>query len=280
MSISYVQNGDSGLTARTIINQAIDGVNTGTFPYTGSAKITGSLSITGSATSTGGFTGSVFGTASFATTSSYAVFAVTSLNTSNAFSSSYARSASYALNSSLATTSSYTVSSSYAITASYALNGGGGGSTDTGSLLMTASVVSNTITFTKGNGTTFPITVAGGSGSATFPYTGSAIISGSLRITGSLTLQNANIGNGGLVYYSTSSGVINQTDFLFDGAGKITGGTRTTLDLSTAGTISGAGLVLPTSQPISPIEGSIYADIRGKNLYIWDGGIWLSSSLG
>lgn len=251
MSISYIQNEDSGLTARTIINQAIDGVNTGTLPYTGSAKITGSLSITGSTTSTLGFTGSLQGTA---TTASYVVTAQTASYVQNA------------------------VSSSYAITASYALNGGGGGSTDTGSLLMTASVVSNTITFTKGNGTTFPITVAGGGGSS-FPYTGSAIISGSLRITGSLTLQNASIGNGGLVYYSTSSGVINQTDFLFDGAGKITSSNRATVDLSTAGTVAGSGLVLPSSAPATPIANSTYFDAGTGALYVYDGAQWLSTRL-
>ena len=52
-------------------------------------------------------------------------------------------------------------------TASWAINvvnGGGGGSTNTGSLLTTASVVLNTITFTKGDGSTFPITVNTGSG--------------------------------------------------------------------------------------------------------------------
>ena len=52
-------------------------------------------------------------------------------------------------------------------TASWAvnvINGGGGGSTDTGSLLKTASVNLNTITFTKGDGSTFPITVNTGSG--------------------------------------------------------------------------------------------------------------------
>lgn len=56
--------------------------------------------------------------------------------------------------------------SSFATTASYALfaANGGGGSTNTGSLLTTASVASNTITFTKGDGSTFPITVATGSG--------------------------------------------------------------------------------------------------------------------
>ena len=56
-------------------------------------------------------------------------------------------------------------SASYALTASYAMNGGsGGGSTDTGSLLKTASAAGNTITFTKGDGSTFPVTVAGGTG--------------------------------------------------------------------------------------------------------------------
>ena len=51
-------------------------------------------------------------------------------------------------------------------TASWAINviNGGGGSTDTGSLLKTASVNLNTITFTKGDGSTFPITVNTGSG--------------------------------------------------------------------------------------------------------------------
>jgi hypothetical protein len=59
-------------------------------------------------------------------------------------------------------------------------------SANTSSLLTTASVNLNTITFTKGNGTTFPITVNTGSGGSTFPFTGSAIISGSLIVTGSI----------------------------------------------------------------------------------------------
>lgn len=73
-------------------------------------------------------------------------------------------------------------------TASYALNAGSGGTVSTASLLTTASVFSNTITFIKGDGSTFPITVATGSGGgSSFPYTGSAIISGSLVVTGSTT---------------------------------------------------------------------------------------------
>ena len=44
------------------------------------------------------------------------------------------------------------------------INSVSGSGTDTGSLLLTASVAGNVITFTKGNGSTFPITVATGSG--------------------------------------------------------------------------------------------------------------------
>ena len=50
-------------------------------------------------------------------------------------------------------------SASYATTASYALNGGGGGTVDTGSLLTTASISNATITFTKGDASTFNIVV-------------------------------------------------------------------------------------------------------------------------
>lgn len=85
-------------------------------------------------------------------------------------------------------TSSMTVlSSSYAATASLLL-----GTITTASLattnLFTASVSTNVLTFTKGDGSTFNLTVDTGSTTpavSTFPYTGSAIISGSLVITGS-----------------------------------------------------------------------------------------------
>lgn len=51
------------------------------------------------------------------------------------------------------------ISSSYAVTASYAENGGGGGSVDTGSLLANASVIDATTTYTRGDGSTFPLTI-------------------------------------------------------------------------------------------------------------------------
>jgi hypothetical protein len=79
-------------------------------------------------------------------------------------------------------TSSMTVlSSSFAATASFVQNA-----------IYSASVSLNTITFTKGDGTTFPITVNTGSGGgggtgAGFPYSGSAIITGSLEVTQGIT---------------------------------------------------------------------------------------------
>ena len=75
-------------------------------------------------------------------------------------------------------TGSFLGTSSYAtqaLSASYAPNSGG--STNTGSLLTTASAANNIITFTKGDASTFNVTVA----------TGSAVSTGSLMVTGSAT---------------------------------------------------------------------------------------------
>jgi len=76
----------------------------------------------------------------------------------------------------------------------------------TSSLLTTASVSLNTITFTKGDASTFDITVDTGSGGggAAFPYTGSAEISGSLTVTGSL-----NVYEGLTSLYKSGSTVFN-----------------------------------------------------------------------
>ena len=76
---------------------------------------------------------------------------------------------------------------SFATTASYALfAANGGGSTNTGSLLATASVSSNIITFTKGDTSQFSITVATGSGGSSSPT--------SFIATGSVT-ASVNTGN-------------------------------------------------------------------------------------
>jgi hypothetical protein len=60
---------------------------------------------------------------------------------------------------------------------------GSGGSAATGSLLTTASLAGSDLTFTKGNGDQFTLTLpSGGSG---FPFDGDAVITGSLLVSGS-----------------------------------------------------------------------------------------------
>ena len=78
---------------------------------------------------------------------------------------------------SLAITSSQAISASFATTASFALNAGT--TVSTASLLTTASAVNNVITFTKGDASTFNVTVATGSGAV--------VNTGSLMVTGSAT---------------------------------------------------------------------------------------------
>ena len=164
----------------------------------GSLTVTGSTALSGSLNVTGGITGSIFGTSSNATSASYAV------NSRNATSASYALTASYAVSASYEisyeVSSSYAesaTSASYALTASYALNSPGGGTTDTGSLLLTASATDNIITFTKGDASTFNITVNTGSASSintgSFATTGSNQFSGSQGITGSITIADSDL---------------------------------------------------------------------------------------
>jgi hypothetical protein len=122
------------------IKQLTDGVGTAFPIYLNSTTLSGSISA------------SMADTASYvktAQTASYVVTAQTAsfVTASNVFGP-------YGSNS--------VISSSYALTASFALNAGA--SVSTASLLTTASVSLNTITFTKGNGSTFNITVDTGSG--------------------------------------------------------------------------------------------------------------------
>ena len=90
------------------------------------------------------------------------------------------------------TTNVINATASFATTASFALSGGGG-STNTGSLLTTASVSLNTITFTKGDASTFAITVDTGSGGGGAIATGSFATTGSNVFSGSQTFNTASL---------------------------------------------------------------------------------------
>lgn len=100
------------------------------------------------------------------------------------------------------------ITASHAVTASYALNSI---STSTGSLLVTGSVSLNTITFTKGDGTTFPITVNTGSGGGGVSYWG---------------LDTGTTYFGTPTITSSRNVVIPEADFLVNG-GTISGSTFT-----------------------------------------------------
>ena len=150
----------------------------------GSPVDTGSFVTTSSFNNWTGSSDSQFaGTSSFAKTASYA------LNVQNVDLSGYVTTSSFnawtgSSTSLFSGTASYitgstftslnpALSASYALTASYAMNGGG--NTDTGSLVKTASIVggdnvSNQIQFTRGDNTSFTITVNTGSGAVSGDY--------------------------------------------------------------------------------------------------------------
>jgi len=103
-----------------------------------------------------------------------------------------------------------------AVSASYALNATSASYTP--NAVTTASVSSNIITFTKDDGSTFPVTVNTGSGAAAFPFTGSAQITGSLIVTGSVTIRTGSlvVGDGG---QTNTSAIPNNGNIVLGGAG-------------------------------------------------------------
>ena len=145
------------------------------FPFSGSAVITGSLLVTNYIS--GSFTGSLLGTASYSNNTVSSSYALTASNANNALSSSYALTSSYSFNSNSASYANNSNNSIYAITASYALttSGSGGG--------------------------------GGGSGEG-FPFSGSAVITGSLLVSG--------------------SGIINTGSLFVSGSGSINGNLNVT----------------------------------------------------
>ena len=139
------------------------------FPFSGSAVITGSLLVTNYIS--GSFTGSLLGTASYSNNTVSSSYALTTSNANNALSSSYALTSSYSFNSNSASYANNSNNSIYAITASYALT-------------------------TSGSG--------GGSG-AGFPFSGSAVITGSLNVSQTITLNNTVISASGNTLYLNGS---------------------------------------------------------------------------
>jgi hypothetical protein len=154
------------------------------FPFSGSAVITGSLLVTNYIS--GSFTGSLLGTSSYALTALSSSYAFTALSSSYAFTASNANNA---------LSSSYTLSSSYALTSSYSFNSNSSSYANTSSNSIYAITASYAL-FTSGSG--------GGSGTG-FPFSGSAVITGSLNVSQTITLNNTVVSASGNTLYLNGS---------------------------------------------------------------------------
>lgn len=179
----------------------------------GLIKASGSFNMTGSITVTPGVINNL--TSSYAITSSYVENAQTASFVTLAQTASFvttAQTASYILN---AVSSSFSSTSSFASTSSFTPNA-----------IITASAAGDVITFTKDNGTTFPIQVLAtisGSGSVQILDEGSSLTTGvtSINFSGSL-ISATNVGSAvtvrvpGLTYTAISSSTpqaLNSTTF-------------------------------------------------------------------
>ena len=175
----------------TLISGGSGGSGAG-FPYSGSAVITGSLLVTNYIS--GSLTGSLKGTSSYS---------------NNSLSSSYSLTSSYALNSSA---TGFPFSGSAVITGSLLVTNGISGSL-TGSLLGTSSYSNNTLSSSYSNNSlsssyartaSYALSSGGGTG-AGFPFSGSAVITGSLSVTQIITLNNTLISASGNTLYLNGS---------------------------------------------------------------------------
>ena len=138
-----------------------------------------------------------------------------------------------------------------------------------GSLVGTATTATTATSASYAlNATTASYALNAGGGGSSFPYTGSAIISGSLLVTGSLNVS----GSIGVVGTTTLTGSINvnQTNITHTVNGTIVGNSRLILNLRDVGKTPFSGsFVLPNFIPGEPTEGTIYWDVSTRTLNVY-----------
>jgi hypothetical protein len=154
-----------------------------------------------------------------------------------------------------------------------------GGSTDTviatGSFSGSLTGIATSASFATT--ASFALNAGGGTGVG-FPFTGSARITGSLAVTGSLNVQNSLIASSSFMNISAADKFLvsaPQTYFTGSGGkgfGEVIFGNKTSLNLQSIDT--GSGFTIPTQAPTVPTTGSMYFDINGPSLYIYDGTFW------
>ena len=183
----------------------------------------------------------------------------------------------------LSSSLSQSISSSYATTASYALNAGGGtgvGFPFTGSARITGSLlVTGSTNITGSLGVIGPVSITGSTN-----ITGSLRVAGNITATGSLLLKSDDVNlstTNTLLFIDNSTGTnkVASIDGIYKNATRAmieTNDKLGALDLTFVGTgnTSGfsKGLVIPTSQSLNPVNGSIYWDSTTSRLLIYDGG--------
>lgn len=116
------------------------------------------------------------------------------------------------------------------------------------------------------------------SGVAGFPFTGSARITGSLAVTGSLTVVSSFVASSSYMDISAADRfLVSAPDTYFTGSGgkgygSVTFGNKTNLNLQSINT--GSGFSIPLQASTTPTTGSMYYDINGPVLWIYDGTNW------
>ena len=236
------------------------------FPFSGSAVITGSLLVTNYIS--GSFTGSLLGTASYSNNTLSSSYALTASNANNTVSSSYTLSSSYAVTASDANNA---LSSSYALTSSYSFNSNSASYSNNSIYAITASYA----LFTSGSG-------GGGGSGVGFPFSGSAVITGSLNVSQTITLNNTIISASGNTLYingspisilqfayfsasissSTETGILNVRNTLLQGRSLLNG------NIYVNNLSSGSNMILNIynsntnalfqTETLSPLQNTIY----------------------
>ena len=239
------------------------------FPFSGSAVITGSLLVTNYIS--GSFTGSLLGTASYSNNTLSSSYALTASNANNTVSSSYALTSSYTLTASDANNA---LSSSYALTSSYSFNSNSASYANNSNNSIYAITASYAL-FTSGSG-------GGGGSGAGFPFSGSAVITGSLNVSQTITLNNTVISASGNTLYingspisilqfayfsasissSTETGILNVRNTLLQGRSLLNG------NIYVNNLSSGSNMILNIynsntnalfqTETLSPLQNTIY----------------------
>jgi hypothetical protein len=151
----------------------------------------------------------------------------------------------------------------------------GGGTTGAYNVSISGSLTGSASTAISASfATTASYALNGGSGGSGFPFSGSAVITGSLTVSGSgFTVRGTTTLSGSTTISGSTINLRGRTDATNWAADK-----NAILNWSDAG---GSGFngqfVLPLQRPDNPVAGAMYVNVQSdpRTLYIYDGSSWL-----